>query len=247
MAGREITMAVPLSLETAYLLIIGQISFVYSKILFEFLSIYVSGTSVSFPPETIFVVCVVLVVPFILIVNILSGWLSTRETFAEFSEYPNSLFTLDMLMIIIFFILNNVVTFSILQSGNGDYLASLLSTGHATGQPTGAALTTEIAQIVPPFVYLCSGLICVLYILWNLKHQKERNRLDHKAKQNPDMLSHNRFLLFALFLHVLLLVLSLTKMGIVVEFICLGFWTLTWLWLNGAWIVTSPLVSKKTG
>lgn len=237
------TLAVPQALEAAYLAVIGQISFVFSKILFELFLIYVRGGGVQASPEAVFIVIIVVAVPFVLIVNILSGWLSTRATFAEFSEYPNSLFLLDMVMIVIFFVLNNVVTFSVLQTGTSDYLSDLLT---SPNPPKNMVLDSEIAQIIPPFVYLCTGLICVLYIFWNYYHGKERSRIAAGFSPNPKMLAHNRFLIFSAAIHAILFGIALLVRQLVAEYVCLVFWIGIWIWLNGAWIVDSPLSALQS-
>lgn len=251
---REITLAVPQAIDAANLIIIGQLALLYSNVLFQLGVAALGKVKVSLNPGGWLVMALVLLVPPIILVNILSGWISTRKTFEEFEEYPHSLFILDVLMIALFFMIINMVSFSVLPSGTSNYLSSLLfaSSGTTTALPNvlvcpnSKPLESSIVQVLPPFIYGCCGLIIALYIPWNVYHRRERARISgspssNEKSSNEKMIIFNGFLFFALFLHGVLLILSVLFDSTAAQAACVVIWAAIWLWLNGQWLLKSPL------
>jgi hypothetical protein len=234
-------LVIPTALEAANILIMGQITLIYSNVLFQLASIPLT-TLVGVTGEQGFILALVLVVPPILLINIVSCWASTRATFEEFEQYPNSLFLLDTFLLVLFFFMNNLISFSVTPS-EGAHVAAIIADG-AGAQAIGSR---QLGQTLPPFLYFVSGLVCLLYVAWNNQHAKERCKILPSFCSGANMVAHNRFLIFAAFLQFAVAVYSAISDSVSSEGACLVAWVVVWMWLNTQWLITSPLsVSTQT-
>lgn len=229
-------LVIPTALETANILIMGQITLIYSNVLFQLASVPLRKL-VQVEGQGAFILAFVLAVPPILLINIISCWVSTRATFEEFEQYPNSLFMLDTFLLVLFFFINNLISFSVSPAQVTDHLAAIV-----TNSPVGAGGGGgRLAQSLPPFLYFVSGTVCLLYIAWNRQHEHERCNIDPAYCASPNMVAHNRFLLFASFLQFAIGVYSALSSDVASEGACLFAWAIIWGWLNTQWLITSPL------
>lgn len=242
---REVTLAVPQAIDAANLIIIGQLAVLYSNVLFQLGTVWISGASHDLDKSAWLVIVLVLLVPPIVLINILSGWVSTRSTFEEFEEYPNSIFMLDVLMIAVFFMMINIISFSVLPSGTSNYLSALLfargSSASAEKSAVASPLESSIVHVLPPFIYVCSGVILALYLVWNKYHALEREKINGSQERDSGIIGFNVLLCVALASHVVLSLISLSVESVEVEFVCAIIWAVVWLFLNGYWLVKSPL------
>lgn len=248
----EITLAVPQAIDAANLIVIGQLAVLYSNVLFQLATAWLSGTSPDLNRDAWLVIVLVLLVPPIIFINILSGWVSTRSTFEEFEEYPNSIFMLDVLMVAVFFMMINIISFSVLPSGTSNYLSALIfsrTQSIASEQSAGVSpLESSIVQVLPPFIYVCSGIILALYLAWNKYHALEREKITGNEDRESGIVGFNFLLSTALIVHIFLSLVSMFVESVVVEFVCAIVWATMWLFLNGYWLVKSPLsLSSKKG
>ena len=248
-------MAVPQAIDAANLIIIGQLALLYSNVLFQLGAAWLGDIKPVLNKGASLVLLLVLLVPPIILINILSGWVSTRSTFEEFEEYPNSIFMLDVLMITVFFMMINMVSFSVLPSGTSNYLTSLIFSSSSTGSSalpapvssaSGSPLESTIVQVLPPFIYICCGVILLLYVAWNKYHAIERSRLLGIDESASGISGFNAFLYIAILLHVVMVLVSIFTDTIEAEFVCAIFWAAVWLSLNVYWLIKSPLsISAK--
>lgn len=251
----EVTLAVPQAIDAANLIIIGQLALLYSNVLFQLGAAWLGDVKPMMNKGASLVLLLVLLVPPIILINILSGWISTRSTFEEFEEYPNSIFMLDVLMITVFFMMINMVSFSVLPSGTSNYLTSLIFSSNASTTSTAPAafpsasaspLESTIVQVLPPFIYICCGIILMLYVAWNKYHALERSRLTGIDESASGIGGFNVFLYSAIFLHGVMVFVSIFTDAIEAEFVCAIFWAAVWLYLNVYWLIKSPLsISAK--
>lgn len=235
MSGPSSKLIVPTALEAANVLIIGQLTFLYANVLFELSSAFnQNGLAVRTPEQWVFVMAV-LTVPPVLLVNILSCWATTRETFEEFSEYPNSLFMIDTILLVLFFFINNIVARTIGSVDRASPIHELFGAGPR--ERAGA----DMIDVLPPFLYVSSALICLVYIWWNREHRSERRKAQRDYSDAPNMVAHIRFLFFAATLQIVLCGVSLASSDAKSEAVCLAAWIVVWGWLNTQWLITSPL------
>jgi hypothetical protein len=234
------SLTIPTAVENAYILLLGQTTLTISRISAHLLALKITG---SYSSEDIFSDIFLLSVSIMMAVNILSGWMSCRDVVSRFNEYSNSLLTIDIVFLLVFFMMNNVLQFSLPASSSG------LSASAANNAASAGEIAIRIYS--PAIIYLLSVLVAILYLSWNkvFRGIATGEGLAKKVETQLNLRSHNRFLCFSLLLQSILTLLAVIYPAeTAVKFICLAFWVVIWLWLNAAWFITTPLkfaISKR--
>lgn len=241
--SREVTLAVPQSIEAAYLVIIGQVALLFSHIVFEVLSFIALGNSVANDLRAIAVLLIALLFPFILMVNVVSCWLTTRSTFDEFEEYPNSLFAWDIIMIVLFFSTTNLVTLAFISGDTSQEFWNYLLNAGGSAQPINSALESlykKVVNVVPPAVFFMCGLVCATYIAWNKTYLREKKRILNN-EDDKDFEKINSILFGACAIQVAFCCFSIIfdAPGFLLASVLI--WSSFWIWINITWLKDSPL------
>ena len=244
--SKEVTLAVPQSIEAAYLVILGQVALLLSRVVFEVLSFLSIGNTLSLDLEAVAIIVIAVLFPLILLINVTSCWLTTRSTFDEFSEYPNSLFAWDVVMIVLFFTTTNLVSLAFLSGTNSqDFWAYLLNGGADQNNTQIAELYAQVVGVVPLAVFFLCGLICLTYRAWNTRYVKEKSRILNDQNSDANFDKFNTILTAAFFFQMFFAIASiwLNDPGFLLAGV--GVWSLFWGWLNITWLLDSPLSPKN--
>lgn len=244
MANRQVNLPAPTVIDAANGLMIGQLTLLYSKVLFEVAISIINGANFLSIPGAWLVLTLVLVVPALMLLNLLVGWIATRNTFNEFEQYPNNLFAIDVLIIVVSFILVNMISFSMLPAGSSDYLTTILFPSNSLKNSIishTAILESNVVRVLPPFIYGCSGILLSLMLVWNKTYVKEKKRITGKKVDNSELNQTNEIINISLPVHFFLVIGSCLFDSVVVELACVAIWSTIWTSLNVHWILTSPL------
>jgi hypothetical protein len=235
-------LTIPTAVENAYILLLGQVTLIISRAFMYLLPAYLSKNQ-NLKVDDIFTAIMLISVSLMMAVNILSGWMSCRDVLSRFSEYSNGLLTIDILFLLVFFMMNNIIS---VDASN--ILKSSISVGVSVTENSSPHLEAAIHAYAPFMIYVLSIIVCLLYLWWNIKFMRLANESGQEkdAESQLNISSHNRFLCFATLIQLFLALISLvlpTEGS--VRMICLAVWVIVWGWLNFAWFLTTPTTTTQ--
>ena len=213
----------PTSLENAYLLVLGQILLLVAAIIVGILSIgFNSEQLISFELSRYFSLIFVSSVCLYLFVNIIFCWVATRSSIGTLENYHEKLFVLDVLLICVFFTMNNLVFFMMGSTIKTDVVADNLMKVLESGW--------QEYSIYYSLVYLLSTIHLVLTKTWN----KSFYKLSKPRKTIP---SYEKVLSLIIFFLGLVFVLSIVFHGeYKVQILLWLFWIAAFLYIDISWV-----------
>lgn len=212
----------PTSLENAYLLILGQILLLVAAITVGLFSIAFGDASIAaFEFSNYFGLFFVSTVCLYLFVNIIFCWVATRSAIETLDNYHKKLFALDVLLICVFFTLNNLVFFmmgaTIKTDQVADNLQNILNIGWSE------------YSIYYPLVYLLSMMHLLLTKAWN----KSFYKLSRPRKNIP---SYEKILTLIIYFLGIIFILSMVFHGeYKVQILLWLLWMAAFLYIDISW------------
>jgi hypothetical protein len=241
MAAKRSSLTIPTAVENAYILLLGQVTLVISQTtIYLFAAIFDEGNK-PVAIDQVFTAALLISVSVMMAANILLGWMSCRDVLSKYSEYSNRLLTVDILFLLVFFMMNNVLSFdaSFMLKSSGSINFPLLQV------PT--YLERGVHTYAPFLIYCLSIVVSLLYIWWNSTFGRladeagEGDRVEAQLK----LKFHNLILCVAVFVQAGLAIMSLLYPAEqVARRMCLAFWIMLWIAMNGVWLMTTPTTSK---
>lgn len=212
----------PTSLENAYLLILGQILLLVATISVGIFSIVLDGNqAIEFSFANLFSIVFVSSVCIYLFVNIIFCWIATRSSIETLENYHEKLFALDILLICVFFTINNLVFFMMGSTIKTDVVTDNLQNIVKSGW--------QEYSIYYSLVYLLSTIHLLLTKIWNNSFYK----LSMPQKTIP---SYEKILSLIIFFLGLVFVLSIIFYGeYKVQVLLWLFWVSSFLYIDVSW------------
>lgn len=218
----------PDSIQNAYLILLGQIVLVATSAIFGipyFLSSHDLQDKMS--GSTIYYLIFIFISCAIMIMNIIIGWTATQEASKNSKNYNNKMFIIDLIIIICFFSMNNIITFSFgdtLSVKNVKTMTNIINSGVELNV---IALTSSILYIITAvFLYMCK--------LWNYEYYRISNTRDTDRYEKV--------------LSISIMVMIVTSIATLVfrnnpYIISLSFvvWVYSWVYVNIDWIKSNFL------
>jgi hypothetical protein len=156
------------ALEYAHLVLLGQIALIASAIAFGVPYFYSlpSHSGIRFTDVAVFYLVFVLSSCVMFIVNLIIGWTAVRDSARNPDDlYDNRLFILDILIVVVFFMMNNVIMFSF---GDTLSLLNVSTIKHVISEPlslhTVAYTAAALYLLTAVFLLLCKGWNKIAYI-----------------------------------------------------------------------------------
>lgn len=212
----------------AFLLLLGQIGIFVVSLFFSLPLAILSG---SVDVEVISIstwafLYVVAVASVMMVANIMIGWNAVRYARQTMQEkkttYSSRLFVADLLVIFVFFAMNNVIVFAV-GVGLSAFDPSVFSATVMSGIPIHTtSMTLGVLMLLSAFyLYICK--------IWN-KEFYFKTSTDNSA-------GYEKKLAHVIVIQLLLsLVVLLTPSATVGHFIICSAWLLSWLFVNFEWV-----------
>ena len=213
----------PTSLENAYLLILGQILLLVAAITVGIFTIAFGDEQlIVFEFSNYFGLFFVSTVCLYLFVNIIFCWVATRSAIETLDNYHEKLFALDVLLICVFFTINNLVFFMMGSTIKTDLVANNLQSVLEAGW--------QEYSIYYSLVYLLSTIHLLLTKAWN-------NYFYKLSKPRENIPSYEKILSLIIFFLGVVFLLSIFFHGeYKVQILLWLFWVAAFLYIDISWI-----------
>jgi len=211
------------ALENAYLVLLGQIAFVLSAIVFgvPFFFSTAEGGHLYQPPTILFLVFT-FSASFMMVVNIIIGWAALRGSLQNPAHYTRPMFVVDILIVLTFFFMNNAILFSFGGTLSLDKVANLQSM-------LGEGIQLRTVAFLGASLYLLTALFLLFCKLWNY--------MFYRASGVTFSATYERNMWFLIaFLVVAATTALLNSDSLITQSILLALWLSGWIYVNWHWL-----------
>lgn len=216
----------PDSVQGAYLVLLGQIVLAASAIFFGVPYCFATDTALAIPKSsTALYLAFVFVACSMMIANILIGWASSRQIIDRKCAYSNKMFVWDLLSIVCFFAMNNIIMLSFggtFTIDGAPAVKKVLQQGISVG--TTAVTSSGLYFLTAAFLLTCK--------FWNREYYKTIPREDAAADN-----IYERSMWAVIYYCLLASVVAIIyRENIWIQAYLLVFWIASWIGVNGHWI-----------
>ena len=219
------------ALENAYLVLLGQIALIATAVFFGvpyFLSLP-ADERLAANAVTIFYLVFVFCACALMIANIIIGWAALRGATKKPNYYTSKMFVIDLVIIVVFFAMNNVIMFSFgdtLSFQDTDTVASVIEKG--VSLVTISYMGSALYFLTAAFLALCKA--------WNWAYYEVSDVKDVTLYERC-MWAVIAYCLFAC------VVSAMSTQFLMVQIILFALWGACWIFINGHWIVKDFLAA----
>ncbi|MCP4985689.1 MAG: hypothetical protein GY928_06335 [Colwellia sp.] len=220
----------PTSLENAYLLILGQILFIGTALIIGMSSLFNGMLTIQdLEYSNFFGLLFVSSVCIYLFVNILMCWIATKESISKLNHYNLKLFSVDILIICVFFVINNVVFFMLGSSMEPESINKTLAKVLSEGW--------QQYSVYFSIVYMFSFLHLLLTKIWN-------NSFYKLNAPNSPIPAYESVFSLTIYIMAIVLIMSVIFQGdFKVQLMLWFFWLATFIYIDVSWI-KAEIMSK---
>lgn len=228
----------PNAVENAFALLLGQITIIASSIFFgvPYFLVNASAGAPPIPDHTIFFLAAIFSACAMMIGNIIIGWTATRTMLREFPQYSVRMFVADVMIILCFFAMNNVIMFSFgdaLSMQNTATIQKIMAHGISSG--TSAITFASLYFLTAIFLSICKR--------WNYEYYRLMKKDDYRPYETQ--LTTVIVVLFAISILTIIM-----PNFLLLQIVCFVVWFGLWLFVNASWVSSNiipsdPITDKK--